>query len=80
MLFSSAVVILAAIALGAGASPADLEKRSVSSAVYDDLVYYFQYASSSYSTLGCTNPNGNTLVKTVGSISIFIAIILIKHL
>ncbi|KAJ7470885.1 Alpha/Beta hydrolase protein, partial [Mycena latifolia] len=31
---------------------------------YDDLVVYFQYASSSYSTT-CAKPNGNTLVSMI---------------
>ncbi|KAF9457132.1 hypothetical protein BDZ94DRAFT_1241035 [Collybia nuda] len=48
-----------------------LDKRAVSSAVYDDLVFYFKCwynldidASSAYSALGCARPNGNTLVST----------------
>lgn len=36
-------------------------KRTISETVYDDLVFYFQYASSAYSTT-CASPNGNTLV------------------
>lgn len=36
----------------------------VPSAIYDDLVFYFQYASSAYSTT-CASPNGNTLVTEV---------------
>ncbi|KAJ7922911.1 alpha/beta-hydrolase, partial [Mycena leptocephala] len=30
---------------------------------FNDLVFYFQYASSSYSAAGCARPNGNTLVS-----------------
>lgn len=37
-------------------------------AVYDDLVFYFQYASSAYSTT-CASPNGNTLVTEVSKSS-----------
>ncbi|KIJ55296.1 hypothetical protein M422DRAFT_41300 [Sphaerobolus stellatus SS14] len=42
---------------------APLEPRSVIAAqsVYDNLVYYFKYASSAYSPI-CIRPNGNTLV------------------
>ncbi|KAF9457133.1 alpha/beta-hydrolase, partial [Collybia nuda] len=36
--------------------------------VYDDLVFYFKYASSAYSALGCARPNGNTLVSTISSL------------
>lgn len=65
MLFSAALVPLVASALGAFASPVQLEKRAgISDDLYNDLVYYFQYASSAYSS-SCANPNGNTLVEEV---------------
>ncbi|KAJ6574314.1 alpha/beta-hydrolase, partial [Mycena capillaripes] len=35
---------------------------------YNDLVFYFQYASSAYSTTGCARPNGNTLVSTISDL------------
>ncbi|KDQ61472.1 hypothetical protein JAAARDRAFT_150196 [Jaapia argillacea MUCL 33604] len=38
-----------------------LEKRSISTSLYDDFIWYFQYAASSYSIV-CLWPNGNTLV------------------
>ncbi|KAJ7915328.1 alpha/beta-hydrolase, partial [Mycena leptocephala] len=34
---------------------------------FNDLVFYFQYASSAYSTTGCASPNGNTLVSTINN-------------
>jgi predicted lipase len=37
-------------------------KRTVSQSVYDDLTFYFKYASSSYAD-SCPRPNGNTLVS-----------------
>ncbi|KAJ7455870.1 alpha/beta-hydrolase, partial [Mycena latifolia] len=37
-------------------------------ATYNDLVFYFQYASSAYSTTGCARPNGNTLVSTINDL------------
>ncbi|KAF7968694.1 hypothetical protein HWV62_29642 [Athelia sp. TMB] len=50
-------------ALGAVASPLQMTKRTtVTTDLYNDLVYYFQYASSAYSE-SCANPNGNTLVE-----------------
>lgn len=64
MLFSAAFVSLTLSVLGAVASPAHMDKRTVSTAIYDDLVYYFQYASSAYSD-SCANPNGNTLIEEV---------------
>jgi len=55
-----------AVAFTVAASPLDdlmntIEKRSISQTTFDDLVFYFQYASSAYS-LDCPKPNGNTLV------------------
>ncbi|TFK53449.1 alpha/beta-hydrolase [Heliocybe sulcata] len=44
------------------ASPRGLEKRSISEALYDDLFFYFKYASSAYSIV-CASPNGNVLVE-----------------
>ncbi|THH15224.1 hypothetical protein EW146_g5209 [Bondarzewia mesenterica] len=35
---------------------------NTSTDLYDDLVFYFKYASSAYS-VSCPSPNGNTLVK-----------------
>ncbi|KAJ2915425.1 hypothetical protein MD484_g5008, partial [Candolleomyces efflorescens] len=37
----------------------------VSSAVYNDLVFYFKYASSAYSVPGCPRPNGNVFVYRI---------------
>ena len=45
-------------------SSARLNNRGFSNDVYNDLVFYFKYASSAYS-LNCTKPNGNTLVEEV---------------
>ncbi|KAJ6506484.1 alpha/beta-hydrolase [Mycena vulgaris] len=53
--------VLAALALPLDNSTV-LEKRTITTATYDDLVFYFQYASSAYSTTGCAAPNGNTLI------------------
>lgn len=66
MLLSAALFPLVAWALGTVASPLLLNKRGISDDVYNDLVFYFQYASSAYS-LNCSSPNGNTLVKEVCS-------------
>lgn len=63
MLLSIALVT-AVYVLGAIASPVQLTKRSVSQDVYDNLVFYFKYASSAYSDT-CAKPNGNTLVTEV---------------
>jgi len=46
----------------------NVEKRAVSSAVYSTLTWYFQYASSSYSST-CAKPNGNTLVTTLNDVA-----------
>ncbi|KAF7431029.1 hypothetical protein PC9H_006745 [Pleurotus ostreatus] len=50
-------------------TPADtnstvLQKRAISQQVFDDLVFYFQYASSAYNDV-CAQPNGNTLVQRI---------------
>ncbi|KAF8507970.1 alpha/beta-hydrolase [Hysterangium stoloniferum] len=45
-----------------------LQTRSIPEATFDDLVFYFQYASSAYSTF-CLSPNGNTLVAQFTSLS-----------
>ncbi|KAF9522004.1 alpha/beta-hydrolase [Crepidotus variabilis] len=50
---------------GSFATPISFPKRAVSNDVFNDLVFYFKYASSSYSLLPCGNPNGNTLVKQI---------------
>ncbi|KDQ61506.1 hypothetical protein JAAARDRAFT_150249 [Jaapia argillacea MUCL 33604] len=65
MYFSRALTLLA-FALGVAAAPVaepdvQLEKRGISTSLYNDLVWYFQYAASSYSIV-CLWPNGNTLV------------------
>ncbi|KAF8142351.1 alpha/beta-hydrolase [Mycena galopus ATCC 62051] len=44
------------------------KRATVSTATYNDLVFYFQYASSAYSTLGCARPNGNTLISTINDV------------
>jgi len=54
----SVCIISLVCALAVDALPA---KRAVSQDVFDDLVFYFQYASSAYSDT-CANPNGNTLI------------------
>lgn len=66
MRLSIALVTLVISSLGAVAAPTIVGKRSVSSAIYNDLVYYFQYASSAYG-VACAKPNGNTLVEAVRS-------------
>ncbi|KAJ2915418.1 hypothetical protein MD484_g5007, partial [Candolleomyces efflorescens] len=37
----------------------------VSSVVYNDLVFYFKYASSAYTLTGCPRPNGNVFVYRI---------------
>jgi len=59
-------VLLAASAIGSTVrgSPTPnvtIEKRAISQDTYNNLVFYFQYASSAYANL-CSSPNGNTLV------------------
>lgn len=39
--------------------------ENIYAAVYNDLVFYFKYASSSYGYFSCPKPNGNTLVTNV---------------
>ncbi|KAF7333272.1 Alpha/beta-hydrolase [Mycena sanguinolenta] len=47
---------------------ATVDKRAaVSTATYNDLVFYFQYASSAYVTTGCAMPNGNPLVSNINN-------------
>ncbi|KAK0188613.1 alpha/beta-hydrolase [Armillaria mellea] len=54
-----ALPLLSASALPTGS----IQSRcTVSNDIYDDLVYYLQYASSAYLD-ECANPNGNTLVQ-----------------
>ncbi|TFK62383.1 alpha/beta-hydrolase [Pluteus cervinus] len=50
----------------AGESGVDVDKRAaaISTSVYDDLVYYFRYASSTYVST-CSKPNGNTLITRI---------------
>ncbi|TFY75363.1 hypothetical protein EWM64_g8649 [Hericium alpestre] len=55
----SLLSVLGAFALVAIATPV---KRGISSDVYNDLVWYFKYASSAYIN-SCAHPNGNTLIK-----------------
>ncbi|KAF9461458.1 Alpha/Beta hydrolase protein [Collybia nuda] len=43
-----------------------VEKREVPNAVYNNLVWYYQYASSAYAD-SCPRPNGNTFVKWVNN-------------
>ncbi|KAJ6554231.1 alpha/beta-hydrolase [Mycena capillaripes] len=50
-----------------GSTPLD-KRAAVSTATYNDLVFYFKYASSAYSTTGCARPNGNTLISTVNDV------------
>ncbi|KAA1470189.1 alpha/beta-hydrolase [Dentipellis sp. KUC8613] len=52
------LAILSSLIAAGFASPV---KRGISSDVYNDLVFYFQYASSAYDST-CAKPNGNTLV------------------
>ena len=59
-----ALIALVAPVCGTVASPVLLNKRGISTALYDDLVYYFKYASSSYGS-NCAHPNRNTLIKEV---------------
>ncbi|KZP24470.1 alpha/beta-hydrolase [Athelia psychrophila] len=70
MLFSAALIPLTLSVLGAVASPLHVNKRTVSSDVYADLVYYFKYASSAYSEI-CLFPNGNTLVQQFSDLGTF---------
>lgn len=65
MLFISALLPLLYAVFAVG-SPVDrsLFKRAVASDVYDDLLFYFKYAASSYASR-CDKPNGNVLVKMI---------------
>ncbi|KAJ6598584.1 alpha/beta-hydrolase [Mycena sp. CBHHK59/15] len=58
MRFSVALPSLLALAATARGSPV---KRSVSQDVFDDLLFYYKYASSTYTA--CASPNGNVMVK-----------------
>ena len=67
MLFSAAFIPVTLFVLGAVASPLQATKKSgISTTLYNDLVWYFQYASSAYSA-SCPHPNGNTLIEEVRS-------------
>ncbi|KAF9529909.1 alpha/beta-hydrolase [Crepidotus variabilis] len=70
-MFYPLVFAAAASILSVYASPTSLEKRSgaVATNVYNDLVFYFKYASSAYGTVGCTRPNGNTLVSQISGLA-----------
>ncbi|KAF9456338.1 Alpha/Beta hydrolase protein [Collybia nuda] len=59
------VITISSTIVDAG-SPDVLEKRSISAAVYDDLFFYYKYASSAY-LITCAKPNGNTLVSRFDS-------------
>ncbi|KAI0310093.1 alpha/beta-hydrolase [Amylostereum chailletii] len=63
-LSSSFAVFACALSL-ASATPI---KRSIDQATYDDLVFYFKYASSAYSS-ACASPNGNTLIEEFSDFS-----------
>ncbi|KAF9456339.1 alpha/beta-hydrolase [Collybia nuda] len=41
-------------------------KRSINTATYNDLLFYFKYASSAYNHV-CDKPNGNVLIKMLDS-------------
>jgi hypothetical protein len=69
MRFSPVFVALLS-ALSVVASPlgtTTFEKRSISQSTFNDLVFYFQYASSAYSDI-CLKPNGNTLVTMINNV------------
>ncbi|KAF8079219.1 alpha/beta-hydrolase [Lyophyllum atratum] len=72
MRLSAVLVPLLSVAFALG-SPisdggvVDLEKRAVSSDVFDNLRFYFQYASSAYND-ACAKPNGNTLVLAINNV------------
>ncbi|KAF8983310.1 Alpha/Beta hydrolase protein [Cyathus striatus] len=70
MRFSSIFVALFS-ALSVVASPlrdlTKLDKQAISQDTFNDLVFYFQYASSAYS-LVCPKPNGNTLVTMINNV------------
>ncbi|KAJ8079636.1 hypothetical protein PM082_011223 [Marasmius tenuissimus] len=41
------------------------QKRAIDQATFDDLAFYFKYASSAYYESSCASPNGNTLVLQI---------------
>ncbi|KAH8929916.1 alpha/beta-hydrolase [Atractiella rhizophila] len=60
-------VVLAALSLLVGttlAAPVSRLEKRVDQSVYDELLYYFRYASSAYGD-SCAKPNGNTLVLQI---------------
>jgi len=63
MLLSITVVPIALYVLSVFSAPLQESKRTgISTTLYNDLVWYFQYASSAYSA-SCAYPNGNTLIE-----------------
>ncbi|PFH50300.1 hypothetical protein AMATHDRAFT_75703 [Amanita thiersii Skay4041] len=66
MRISTALLPLLAVSV-VGSPVATIEKRAVSQSLFNDLVFYFKYASSAYQ-LVCPNPNGNTLVAVINNL------------
>ncbi|KAF5351383.1 hypothetical protein D9758_008018 [Tetrapyrgos nigripes] len=60
MFLKSFIVLLGVTALVSG-SPVNLSTRTIDQATFNDLTFYFQYASSAYAD-SCASPNGNTLI------------------
>ncbi|KAF5351321.1 hypothetical protein D9758_008016 [Tetrapyrgos nigripes] len=60
MFLKSFIVLLGITALVSG-SPVNLSTRAIDQATFNDLTFYFQYASSAYAD-SCASPNGNTLI------------------
>ncbi|KAH8925846.1 alpha/beta-hydrolase [Atractiella rhizophila] len=60
MRFLTGITTFSLLSAAFAAPVHDLQKR-VSSSVYNELQFYFRYASSAYSD-SCAKPNGNTLV------------------
>ncbi|KAF8079220.1 alpha/beta-hydrolase [Lyophyllum atratum] len=72
MRLSAALVPLLYVVLALGSSilsdgNVELESREVSPDVFNDLQFYWKYASSSTASV-CARPNGNTLVLTINNV------------
>lgn len=64
---SQVVWILQLLSIGKSSYSIQLMMSS-SADLYEDLVYYFKYATSAYSPV-CPRPNGNSLVIEVDIVS-----------
>ncbi|KAH8929915.1 alpha/beta-hydrolase [Atractiella rhizophila] len=62
--FSVALAVVSFLVGTTVAAPVSHLEKRVTQSVYDELVYYFRYASSAYSDT-CAKPNGNTFVLQI---------------